>query len=344
MTKKKISRLLLVLIGLFVGGLVLNQSAGQAAASKVSVIKLTATSDLYQDADLTTAAGAKTAGSHLLISSSLTNDQGQRVLKTTDGHYLAAAAKHVAVKAYQNPRRYHQVQYTQIKPYGKVGYTLRRGYEGIKTWKVMHRLGTWNGRNYYNYATYYAVKNFQRRHHLKANGNVDLKTWQKLGFSKKSWYGIDSYVAPLKAYAWQGRKAHINAMIKQAYRYLGKPWLAGCSSSPSYGVDCSGLAMQAMYAGGISPTPVSAIGHAHPGNEWNSRNLWRDKHLKRVAYRQRQRGDLVFYYQPGTRTIWHVAILISKNRVIESWPPRVMVQPIINGQRNVVAGIKRPFI
>lgn len=236
------------------------------------------------------------------------------------------------------------MQYTQIKPYGKVGYNLSRGYEGIKTWKVMHRVGTWAGTNYYNQATYNAVKNFQRSHHLTATGNVNLATWQKMGFSKKSWYDIDSYVAPLKAYAWQGRKAHIEAMINQAYKYMGKPWLAGCSSSPSYGVDCSGLVMQGLYAGGISPVPTSSIGHAHPGNEWNSRNLWADKHLKRVPYSQRQRGDLVFYYQPGTHTIWHVAIYLGNNRVIESWPPRVMVQPIVNSQRNVIAGIKRPFI
>ena len=65
-------------------------------------------------------------------------------------------------------------------------------------------------------------------------------------------------------------------MIHQAYQYMAKPWLAGCSSSPAYGVDCSGLVMQSLYAGGISPTSTSSIGHAHPGNEWNSRNLWAD--------------------------------------------------------------------
>ncbi|NRO73839.1 hypothetical protein IMAU20067_00673 [Lactobacillus helveticus] len=137
-----------------------------------------------------------------------------------------------------------------------------------------------------------------------------------MGFSKKSWYGIDSYVAPLKAKAWQGRKAHVEAMIlTKLNKYMGKPWLAGCSSSPAYGVDCSGLVMQGLYAGGISPIPTSSIGHAHPGNEWNSRNLWADKHLKRVAYSQRRRGDLVFYYQPGAHTIWHVAIYLGHNRV-----------------------------
>lgn len=133
-------------------------------------------------------------------------------------------------------------------------------------------------------------------------------------------------------------------MIHQAYKYMGKPWLAGCSSSPRYGVDCSGLVMQALYAGGISPVPTSSIGHAHPGNEWNSRNLWADPRLKRVPYSQKKRGDLVFYYEPGTHVIWHIAIYLGHGRVIESWPPRVMVQPIRNSQRSDIAGIKRPFI
>lgn len=299
----------------------------------------------YKDAALTKSAQSVKAGSHFLISRIVKSDNQVPILKTSDGLYLPAKKSLVTkVIAYQNPKGYHQVHYTQVKPYGKVGYNLYRGYEGIKTWKVMHRVGTWAGTNYYNQATYNAVKNFQRSHHLPATGNVNLATWEKMGFSKKSWYSIDSYVAPLKAYAWQGRKAHIEAMINQAYKYMGKPWLAGCSTSPSYGVDCSGLVMQGLYAGGISPVPTSSIGHAHPGNEWNSRNLWADKHLKRVPYSQRQRGDLVFYYQPGTHTIWHVAIYLGNNRVIESWPPRVMVQPIVNSQRNVIAGIKRPFI
>lgn len=308
------------------------------------IVRVKSATTAYTDAELTNSARQVKKGEHFLVQLVTPNGQAP-VLKTTSGLYLPAKTSlFTAVKGYQNPKGYHQVHYTQVKPYGKVGYNLYRGYEGIKTWKVMHRLGTWQGHNYYNQPTYNAVKNFQRNHHLPATGNVNLKTWQKLGFSKSSWYGIDSYVAPLGAQAWQGRSAHIEAMIKQAYKYMGKPWLAGCSSSPAYGVDCSGLVMQGLYAGGISPIPTSSIGHAHPGNEWNSRNLWADKHLKRVPYSQRRRGDLVFYYQPGTHTIWHVAIYLGKNRVIESWPPRVMVQPIVNSQRNVIAGIKRPFI
>lgn len=248
------------------------------------------------------------------------------------------------VSNYQNPAEYYQVQYSQIKPTGQVGYTIGRNYEGIKTWLVMRKLGTYNGYANYNQATYNAVRNFQARHGLRVTGNVDVNTWTKLGFSKSSFYGIDNYIAPLGAQAWQDRSAHIEAMINQAYKYLGKPYIVGASSSPEYGTDCSGLVMQALYAGGINPTSASSIHHATPGNEWNSRNLFADKKLKSVPYSERQRGDLIFYYQPGTRTIWHVAIYLGNNKVIESWPPQIMVQPIINGQRNIIAGVKRPFI
>ncbi|HBF73853.1 MAG TPA: peptidase [Lactobacillus sp.] len=260
------------------------------------------------------------------------------------GAALGIAGTTTQASAYQNPKSYYQVQDKQIKPYGKVGYTVKRGYEGIKTWKIMKKMHTFGGYDKYNTATYYQVKNFQRKHHLKVTGNVDETTWVKMGFSKSSWTSIDSYVAPLTVTTKDSRKAHVEAMIKQAYKYKGNPYLVGSSSSPSYGVDCSGLAMQALYAGGINPAPISSINHAHPGNEWNSRNLWASKKLKRVAYKHRERGDLIFYYQPGTHVIWHVAIYLGGNKVIESWPPRVMVQPIRNGQRSDIAGVKRPFL
>ncbi|MFC6254719.1 NlpC/P60 family protein [Secundilactobacillus hailunensis] len=266
------------------------------------------------------------------------------IIALSIGAALGLAGTTTQAAAYQNPKAYYQVQDTQIKPYGKVGYTVKRGYEGIKTWKIMKKMGTFAGYDKYNTATYDQVKNFQRKHHLKATGDVDENTWVKLGFSKSSWTSIDSYVAPLTVTTKDSRKAHVEAMIKQAYKYLGNPYLVGSSSSPSYGVDCSGLTMQALYAGGINPAPISAINHAHPGNEWNSRNLWASKKLKRVAYKHRERGDLIFYYQPGTRVIWHVAIYLGHDKVIEAWPPRVMVQPIRDGQRSDIAGVKRPFL
>lgn len=319
-------------------------AAAQYYTTNPGIIKTKHSLVLYKDAAKTHQAAKVSAGHFAKITKVVKQDGKAPVLKTNTGKYVTANKAFVQkTKGYQNPKKYYQVQYHQIKPYGKVGYTVKRHYEGIKTWYIMRKMGTYAGYDKYNQATYNAVKNFQRRHHLKVTGNVNEKTWLKMGFSKKAWTGIDSYIAPLKAHAWNGRSAHIEAMIHQAYRYMGNPYLVGSSSSPKYGTDCSGLVMQALYAGGINPLPTSSIHHAYPGNEWNSRNLWAAKKLRHVAYSHRQRGDLVFYYQPGTHVIWHVAIYLGKNRVIESWPPRIMVQPIRNGQRSDIAGIARPF-
>lgn len=249
------------------------------------------------------------------------------------------------LNAYQNPSWMYQISYKQIQANpAEVGHNIGPGYEGVKTWFIKSRLGTANIHNQYMMSDAYAIMNIQRSHGLPATGWVDLPTWRALGYSDDLWYGIDSYVQPLQVTnPAAGRQAHIEAMINAAYQYLGKPWWAGCSSAPAWGVDCSGLVMQALYAAGINPTSASSTHHGYPGNEWNSRNLFADPHFANVGWNDRQRGDLVFYYEPGTRTIWHVAILLDPNTVIESWPPSVMVQPILNGQRNVIAGIRRVF-
>ena len=245
---------------------------------------------------------------------------------------------------YQNPSSYYQVQYSKIKPVGQVGYNLGYNYEGIKTWIVLGRLGL--SRSYANMssAAIAKVKAFQRAHGLPANGVVNLATWNKMGYSTALWNAIDSYTAPLGAQWYNDRSEHIEAMIRMAYKYLGKPYIVGASTSPSYGNDCSGLVTQALYAGGISPVPVSSIQHAHPGNEWNSRLMAATSKFKSVSYASRQRGDLIFYTNPADHRVWHVAIYLGGNRVIESWPPKVMVAAIKNSQRNWVTKVVRPFL
>ncbi|WP_242364210.1 NlpC/P60 family protein [Limosilactobacillus antri] len=266
-------------------------------------------------------------------------------LASGEGTYSQLWLNNRYLNAYQNPSWMYQINYQQIQANpAEVGHSIGPGYEGVKTWFIKSRLGTANIHNQYTYGDAYAIMNIQRSHGLPATGWVDLPTWRALGYSDDLWYGIDSYVQPLQVTnPAAGRQAHIEAMINAAYQYMGKPWWAGCSSAPAWGVDCSGLVMQALYAAGINPTSASSTHHGYPGNEWNSRNLFTDPHFASVGWNDRQRGDLVFYYEPGTRTIWHVAILLDPNTVIESWPPSVMVQPILNGQRNVIAGIRRVF-
>ena len=262
-----------------------------------------------------------------------------------EGTYSQLWLNNRYLNTYQNPSWMYQVNYQQIQANpAEVGHNIGPGYEGVKTWFIKSRLGTANIHNQYTYGDAYAIMNIQRSHGLPATGWVDLPTWRALGYSDDLWYGIDSYVQPLQVTnPAAGRQAHIEAMINAAYQYMGKPWWAGCSSAPAWGVDCSGLVMQALYAAGINPTSASSTHHGYPGNEWNSRDLFADPHFANVGWNDRQRGDLVFYYEPGTRTIWHVAILLDPNTVIESWPPSVMIQPITNGQRNVIAGIRRVF-
>lgn len=261
-----------------------------------------------------------------------------------EGVYSQYTMNNRYLNTYQNPGWMYQIQYSQIQANPQeVGHNLGPGYEGVKTWFVKSKLGDANIHNQYTTGDAYAIMNIQRQHGLPATGWVDLPTWRALGYSDDLWYGIDSYVSPTLTNPGATRQQRIDAMIGTAYQYMGKPWWAGCSSAPAWGVDCSGLVMQALYGAGINPTTVSSTHHGYPGNEWNSRNLFVDPHFQNVGWNDRQRGDLVFYYQPGTRTIWHVAILLDPNTVIESWPPCVMVQPIVNGQRNVIAGIRRVF-
>ena len=260
-----------------------------------------------------------------------------------EGSYSDFGINNRYLNIYQNPSWMYQISYSQIRPSGPVGHNIGPGYEGIKTLLIKQKLGTANIHNQYNYYDASLIKNVQRTHGLPQTGWVDFNTWKALGLPANWWTSIDSYVAPLAVRPGQGRSAHIEAMINQAYKYMGQPWIAGCSSMPNYGVDCSGLVMQSLYAAGINPTSCSSIYHGFPGNEWNSRQLFNDPHFMNVSWNNRQRGDLVLYYEPGTHIIIHVAILINPNQVIESWPPRVMVQPIQNGQRSVIAGIRRVF-
>lgn len=224
-----------------------------------------------------------------------------------------------------------------------MGYNLVRGSEGIKTWKVLRQLGIFNG--YANMSAYaqQVVANFQRKHGLPANGVVNYATWVKLGLPAGEWTSIDSYTQPLRVNWWEGRAAHIEAMIKGAYSYLGKPYIVGAASNPAYGVDCSGLVTQALYAAGISPLPVSAIQHAQPGNEWNSRLMAITGGFKHVSYAQRQRGDLIFYTSPYDGRVWHVALYLGNDQVIDSWPNNVAIRPIKNWQRSYVTGVARVF-
>lgn len=245
--------------------------------------------------------------------------------------------------AYQNPNGWLQIHNSQIKPSGgAVGYDLYNGVEGIKTYLVRKYFGYSNAHTIYDGSVAASVRALQSRKGLPVTGVVNLATWKAMGFVESTWYGIDSYVAPLQTNITSTRSDHIEAMINQARKYLGQPWISGAASMPSYGVDCSGLVTQALYASGIDSSPISNIQHAQPGHEWNSRDYWADNRLPRVNFNNRQRGDLIFFADPSTGVVWHVGILLNRDTMIESWPFAVQVHSIYSSRGNIV-GVKRVF-
>ncbi|HIY93914.1 C40 family peptidase [Companilactobacillus sp. HBUAS56275] len=245
--------------------------------------------------------------------------------------------------AYQNPNGWLQIQNSQIKPSGgSVGYDLYNGVEGVKVWLVRRYFGYSNAHTIYDGSVASSVRSLQARKGLPVTGVVNLATWKAMGYSEADWYGIDSYVAPLQTNITSTRSQHIEAMINQAYKYLGKTWISGAASMPAYGVDCSGLVTQALYASGVDSAPISNIQHAQPGHEWNSRDYWADARIPHINFNNRQRGDLIFFTDPSTGIIWHVGILLNRDTMIESWPYAVQVHSIY-GNRGNIAGVKRVF-
>ncbi|MFC6177087.1 peptidoglycan-binding protein [Companilactobacillus huachuanensis] len=245
--------------------------------------------------------------------------------------------------AYQNPNGWLQIHNSQIQSSGgAVGYDLYNGVEGIKTYLVRKYFGYSNAHTIYDGSVAASVRALQSRKGLPVTGVVNLATWKAMGFVESTWYGIDSYVAPLQTNITSTRSDHVEAMINQAYKYLGQPWISGAASMPSYGVDCSGLVTQALYASGIDSSPISNIQHAQPGHEWNSRDYWADNRLPRVNFNNRQRGDLIFFADSSTGVVWHVGILLNSDTMIESWPFAVQVHSIYSSRGNIV-GVKRVF-
>ena len=88
--------------------------------------------------------------------------------------------------------------------------------------------------------------------------------------------------------------------------------------------------------------PVNVIRHSQPGYEYESRNLFNSKKFKKISYKNIKRGDLIFYSN-SNGVIIHIAIYLGNDKVIESWPNKVVVWPIKNSHRSRIAGVRRVF-
>lgn len=216
-------------------------------------------------------------------------------------------------RRYQPPTGYFQIK--DSIPTRKSNYSLKVGMSGLKVNAVHKRLGI-SGKAYYSQRTKTAVMAFQKRHGLKITGVVNYATWKKMGYSKKNWNYLDSYVTPNKVPRNAGKSVYADTMVKTAQKYMGDPYVWCASGKVSQGVDCTGLVFQSLYSVGIDPLPLGSHVYAYNKNQYSSRKLAALSKFYKPSFGSRKRGDIIAYGFP----VSHVAIYMGNDRIIEAAP------------------------
>ena len=106
------------------------------------------------------------------------------------------------------------------------------------------------------------------------------------------------------------------------------------------------LVMQACYGAGVDLWPSNPHRHRYGAAryEWESREIAKHTNLKTVSYKNRKRGDLIFFCN-SRGTIIHVAIYLGNNKIINSTTVggHVVVTGMGNGAYGRVCKVKRIF-
>jgi cell wall-associated NlpC family hydrolase len=228
-----------------------------------------------------------------------------------------------AVVAYQTPGDFLKLDWDLQPSAAGAGFPLTAGMNGYKVLAVRQKLGlTVEGaKSTVDAVMIASVKEYQRAHGLEVDGIVGPITWAAMGFRREDWTALDAYVAPLSADPSMSRSQIVEALIAEAMRYRGSPYVWGGANDPELGADCSGMVLQAMYAVGLDPASIDTVKHAQPTYR-SSRELYDHAKLMHVPLSERRRGDLLFYGEDGGRgAIYHVAIYLGEGKMIEETPP-----------------------
>jgi cell wall-associated NlpC family hydrolase len=163
----------------------------------------------------------------------------------------------------------------------------------VKVYLVQRRLGTTSDRDRYLSATQAAVERFQERRDLTVTGRVDRTTWRALGTGRP--FCLDRFTVQPDVPADASRAERVDAMLAWASDQVGRRYVWGGAGRLGY--DCSGLALQAMHAGGrVLPTVTTDL---HQRIDFGTATAIATSGLPRLPLAERRRGDLVFWGDPG---------------------------------------------
>ena len=185
---------------------------------------------------------------------------------------------------------------------------------GLKVYLVQKALGLVGHREIYDRATVAAVKRFQRSHRLVADGLVGPRTWTALRTGQD--FCLDRYTAQPDVTPAAASSAHVGAMIAYAKGRVGLPYIWGGAGPLGY--DCSGLALQSLYAGGRVVPGVTTDQHVR-GDFNTAAAIYASRALTHVPLSQRRPGDLVFWGSD----FHHMAIYLGGDRIVEAVRPTV---------------------
>lgn len=204
---------------------------------------------------------------------------------------------------------------------------------GVKVYLVQKRLGLVGHRERYDTATQNAVRHFQATHRIQVTGVVGPYTWKAMRMAYP--YCVDRYTEQPALGAAASVKSRIEAMIGYGRVRLGSPYIWG--GAGPMGFDCSGLAIQAMYAGGRVVPGLDT--NMHVGVNFRSTHYIYSSSLTHVPFSARRRGDLIFYGNPIT----HMAIYLGDNRILEDVRPRARLASLYADGLPVQPQVVRPF-
>ena len=151
-----------------------------------------------------------------------------------------------------------------------------------------------------------AVRRFQVRHHLTADGRPHLRVLALLRIKVKA-PTVAPTTTPIAA------PANIQPAIEAARAAIGTPYASGATGPSAF--DCSGLMVYAFGQAGI-PLPRTSFAQFEIGTE--------------VGLTEIQAGDLVFFDTDGAGAS-HVGIALGPESAISATTHGVMEHPLTTG-------------